>query len=147
MLRDHWLSLWTRLGGNPASAQRPFDRLTARYAEPHRHYHTLDHIACCLRELDVDLGAAAPHDKSAVEMAIWFHDAVYDPKAKDNEARSAELASTVLNVGGFGDAFIEKVSDLVMATAHVEAPADYDAQVLADMAPSILGENGNCFDQ
>ena len=147
MLRDQWLSLWTRLGGNPAAGQRPYDRLTARYAEPHRHYHTLEHIACCLRELGIDFGHEEPRDKNAVEMAIWFHDAIYDPKAKDNEARSAELASTVLNVGGFGDAFIEKVSDLVMATAHVEAPVDYDAQVLIDIDLSVLGQDERTFDE
>lgn len=67
-----------------------FARLTTAYSEPVRHYHTLAHITDSLYEFDRLIGLAeAPHE---IEMAIWFHDAVYDPKAHDNEERSAEWA-------------------------------------------------------
>jgi predicted metal-dependent HD superfamily phosphohydrolase len=146
MLRDHWLSLWTRLGGNPAQATRPYDRLVERYSEPHRHYHTLAHIQHCLEEFE----AARPVciDANAVEMAIWFHDAVYVPKAKDNEAQSAELARTVLNVGGFADGVIDEVARLVLVTAHVEEVMESDdASTLVDVDLSILGQSAQTFDE
>lgn len=69
--------------------------LTTLYNEPHRHYHNLNHVQYCLREVDTLLeDKVVDHDEAdALEVAIWFHDAVYDPKAKPgiNEKRSADL--------------------------------------------------------
>lgn len=66
--------------------------LAARYAEPHRAYHTARHIAEVLRWFDWVADRAGWADPADVYVAIAFHDAVYDPLAKDNEARSAALA-------------------------------------------------------
>ena len=63
-----------------------YERITAMYAEPHRHYHNRQHIADCLTEFDHVREVAVEPD--AVEFAIWFHDALYDPCAGDNEALS-----------------------------------------------------------
>ncbi|WP_298471238.1 hypothetical protein [uncultured Erythrobacter sp.] len=66
--------------------------LHRRHAEPQRHYHDWSHIEALLGHLD---GIASQlHDPQAVQYAILFHDAVYDPRAKDNERRSAELLIT-----------------------------------------------------
>jgi predicted metal-dependent HD superfamily phosphohydrolase len=81
-------------------------------------------------------------DSSAVQLAIWFHDAVYDPRAKDNEAKSAELAATLLHPLGVPAGTIDRVANLVKATAHLasaEAPAERDAAVLLDADLAILG--------
>src|SRR3954469_13468337 len=72
-----------------------FDALVARYGEPQRHYHTLAHIDACLGWLDWYRGSAKRPE--CVELALWFHDAVYDPRASDNERQSAELASEALH--------------------------------------------------
>ena len=66
--------------------------LAAAYAEPHRAYHTAAHIAEVLRWYDWVADEAGWHEPAAVYLAAVFHDAVYDPLAKDNEARSAALA-------------------------------------------------------
>ena len=63
-----------------------FDRLVAAYCEPHRKRHTLEHILECLREFDSARNIT--ENQNAVEMAIWFHDFVYDTSeelAKFNE--------------------------------------------------------------
>src|SRR5690242_14027091 len=68
------------------------DDLARRYSEPHRRYHTLAHVEELLALLrDFEL-----QDRDSVEAAVWFHDAIYDTRATDNEARSAELAATAL---------------------------------------------------
>jgi predicted metal-dependent HD superfamily phosphohydrolase len=97
----------------------------------------------CLSVLDRLRGACS--DPNAVEMAVWFHDAVYDPRAKDNEERSADLARQVLDVGGFRPAFIDRVTELVLTTRHDAPPVGKDAEVLADVDLAILGETEGAF--
>ncbi len=89
-LLDEWSALWRRLGA-AGDAEPVFLDLEARYSEEGRAYHNLAHIAHCLDELRCYPGGGV--DIGAVEFALWFHDAVYDPRAKDNEGRSAGLAS------------------------------------------------------
>ena len=69
--------------------------LRVRYAEPHRAYHTQAHVDAMLAGLQ-ELGEMIVHP-AAVELAIWYHDAVYDPAAADNEARSADLLRAELD--------------------------------------------------
>lgn len=145
MLFDQWAALWERAGSVRNRARYPYDRLVARYQEPHRHYHTLAHIQQCLLEFAA-IRDLADHADSA-EMAIWFHDAVYDPQAGDNERRSADLATVVLDVGGFPDAFIERVAELIMATRHAEAPTCNDAALVVEVDLTVLGQPEAAFDE
>jgi predicted metal-dependent HD superfamily phosphohydrolase len=62
-------------------------RLVARYSEPHRHYHTWSHVLSCLDARE----RIAPLAPLEVDVALWFHDAIYDPRAHDNEDKSAAL--------------------------------------------------------
>lgn len=145
MLFDQWVALWERAGSERIRARYPYDRLVARYQEPHRHYHTLAHVQHCLQEFAAVRGHAV--DPDAVEMALWFHDAVYDPRAKDNEERSAQLAAVVLDVGGFADGFVARVGQLVLSTSHAAASDDPDAALLADVDLAILGQPEAAFDE
>ena len=76
-----------------------------------------------------------------------FHDAVYDPRASDNEQRSAELAACCLEDAGLPDAFINSVRKLVMATKRHEAEPDSDEAVMVDVDLSILGQSARRFAQ
>jgi len=82
-----------------------------------------------------------------VELALWFHDAVYDPKAADNEERSAALAERCLLEGGIPDALTETVAKLVMATKHHEVNASADAGLMVDVDLSILGREEKRFSE
>ena len=119
-----------------ADAYPPFDRLAAAHAEPHRHYHTLEHVGEVLRVA----GRLSP--SPAVALAAWYHDAVYDPTRGDNEERSADLAARELAALGLDAATVGAVATLVRATAHLgagEPPADADARALLDADLAILG--------
>ena len=113
------------------------ERLAARYAEPARCYHTLAHVDALLRGL-----ASWKHlarEPETIVAAIWFHDAVYDPQRRDNEARSADLARTELADLGWPRTAVERVAALVLATAHHDAdPADSDAWLFLDLDLSVL---------
>src|ERR1700722_16002533 len=92
--QDRWVALCQSIGVNkPESGW--YDRLTKAYAEPQRFYHNRQHIIECLAEFDPARRFAV--DRNAVEFALGFHEAVYDPKAGDNEEQSAALAKECLN--------------------------------------------------
>jgi predicted metal-dependent HD superfamily phosphohydrolase len=139
-MQGQWVRLVAAFGVAPAEAYPPFDRLVAAYTAPDRHYHNLEHLGEMFRVA----GRLAAHtrDPLAVQLAVWFHDAVYDPRAKDNEGRSAALAGEELVALGVPAATVGAVQRLVLATAHLlgeELPAAPDAAVIIDADLAILG--------
>jgi predicted metal-dependent HD superfamily phosphohydrolase len=120
------------------------DAVLAAWAEPTRRYHGLDHLRDCLAELD---GAPADGaDRERVEAALWFHDAIYDPRAGDNEARSAEWARRALAALGIPSAVTDDVARLVELTRHTEPPTDSTGRLLCDIDLAILGREPAVFD-
>lgn len=123
--------------------------LAALYRAPDRHYHGLSHIEALL-SLAAEYRPALA-DPEAVEAAIWFHDAVYDSRAKDNEALSAALARERL-AGRTDTARLARVTAMIEATATHEVPAFddplavRDAALFLDMDLSILGAASDVFD-
>lgn len=118
--------------------------LVRRYAEPHRRYHTVDHLTEVLDHVG-ELAAEAD-DAEAVLLAAWFHDAVYDPSGDgggdiggDNEERSAELAERVLTEAGRPAETVAEVARLVRLTAtHDPAEGDRNGAVLCDADLAVL---------
>lgn len=134
---DRFRILWTALGaqGDPAPVAHD---LLARWSEPHRNYHTLAHLDACLSGLDAHGGLAT--DAVAVEAALWFHDAIYDPRAPDNEARSAALAVSVLRATRIANTTLARIERLILATrAHETDADDSDAALLLDLDLAVLG--------
>jgi len=141
--QEQWLATWRELGA--AAPAGLYEELMARYAEPHRHYHTARHLAECLTELTaVRADATRPAE---VELALWFHDAIYDTARHDNEQRSADWARSVVAQAGLDAGVGERVAALIMATRHDAIPADADAAVLVDVDLSILGAPPLRFDE
>jgi predicted metal-dependent HD superfamily phosphohydrolase len=113
--------------------------LVERYAEPHRRYHDLRHLAEVLDR--IDRLAAYADDRDAVELAGWFHDAIYDPHRSDNEEASARLAEELLPASGVPDVRVAAVARLVRLTAsHSPAADDADGAVLCDADLGVLAE-------
>src|SRR5207249_11551080 len=139
-LRPDWARLLAGYGVAPADAYPVFEVLARAYSAPDRHYHNLEHLTEVFR-VAARL-AALTDDTGPVRLAIWFHDAVYDSRAADNEARSAELAVQLLGPVGVPASVLERVGRLVRATAHMaddRPPGDRDTAVLLDADLAILG--------
>lgn len=143
-LEQRWSVLWQRLGAQ-GQASAVYNDLTLRYSEPHRAYHTLQHIGHCLDELEQVRDLASNPD--AVELALWYHDAVYDTKTKDSEERSAALAVEMARNASLSDNLGQSVANLIMATKHSATPSDPDVQLLVDIDLSILGQSEDRFDE
>jgi predicted metal-dependent HD superfamily phosphohydrolase len=143
-LESAWHALWTRLGahGDPATV---FADLARRYSEPQRAYHTLDHVSHCLAELRD--AQTPPASRDAIEFALWFHDAVYDPRAKDNEEASALLARHAARAAGLSESFTALAADLILATRHTAPPVSGEAQLTVDIDLAILGQPPARFDE
>ena len=141
---ERWSRFWSSLKAK-GSPEPVYRLLSDLYAEPQRAYHTLRHLTHCLDELE-DARHLVEHPND-VEMALWFHDAIYDPKAKDNEERSAELARRIAMEAGLPESFGKRISNHILATQHHGLPEGADAQLLVDIDLSILGRPRGEFDE
>ena len=145
--RVKWTELCASPTCRPQHAADVWTELTAAYAEPQRHYHTMDHIQALLA-LRV-AHAERFQDRGTVDLAIFLHDVIYDPKCSDNEARSADWARARLALLDCDGARIERIAHLVEMSRHDAAelatvdPAsdlalflDLDLSILAADAPT-----------
>ena len=139
-----WQSVWRQLGAADADSEL-FQRLIACYSEPHRKYHTTQHLQECFAHLDQV--ASLAERPAEVELALWFHDAIYNTRKSDNEQLSAEWARESALAGGLTNDQAERVFELVMATKHNALPVGRDAEVLVDVDLSILGAEAERFDE
>ena len=98
--------------------------LTRRYCEPQRHYHTLEHIANMLfRGRELELSEEQIY-------AIWYHDAIYNPRSDTNEEDSAALATDALLSIGWDEARTERVARMVLDTKMHEPTVPGSAEVI-----------------
>jgi predicted metal-dependent HD superfamily phosphohydrolase len=133
------LAAWTAAVGNEPAARVAFDEVVARHREPHRRYHGVRHVTWVLRHVR-ELAEHVPvADIDAIVVAAFFHDAVYDPRAADNEERSAQLAERVLEQLGWHAARRAVVGAMIRATAAHGATGDADTGVLLDADLAVLG--------
>jgi predicted metal-dependent HD superfamily phosphohydrolase len=121
------------------------EALLAAYGAPERRYHGLGHLRDCLARLDeTDTPDALERDR--IEAALWCHDVVYDPRAPDNEERSAAWARRALDALDVPSRHVAEIERLIRCTDHRTAPSDPAARLVCDIDLSILGRAPNEFD-
>lgn len=119
-----------------------YELLFKAYTESQRYYHTVQHLVECL-----DLFYQIKHlldDPEAVELAIWFHDVVYDPQSSDNEEKSAELMQQYC-ADFLSKNRLEKVFVWIVATKKHQATQELDLNFLLDIDLAILGSTPQRF--
>jgi predicted metal-dependent HD superfamily phosphohydrolase len=145
-LVDRWRRLWAEASCR-GDAEAAFADLIARYSEPHRAYHALGHLEQCFAALDtVEAVSTTYRSEIEVAFALWFHDAIYDTHAGDNEEQSARLAERALAAAGLAPATVARVAACVRVTAHAAEPAAPDEALMLDVDLCILGQPARAFD-
>ena len=174
-MKSRWLELARKFGIDDASAESVWFDLVAAYGADGRFYHNLTHVQHALH-IAVQLQEVAQLEKAnaeaqsrrekreknlprnlrkfaksvdiiAVQLAIWFHDVVYDPRRSDNEAQSAAYAERVLRLLGVPDEMLAKVSNLILATKGHEAPTpNANVFVILDADLAILSAPPDQYD-
>jgi predicted metal-dependent HD superfamily phosphohydrolase len=141
MMFREWIDLLQSCAVDSTLARETFADVAKHYAEPGRHYHSLDHIQNVLAT--VDSLASHAQNLNAVKLASWLHDVIYDSKAADNEERSAEYAERLCQTLSIPDGSV--VAALIRKTKTHDADGNADAQVLLDADLAILGASAAVY--
>lgn len=142
MTLDRWHRLMTQWRMPPNDDV--YSEIASAYAEPHRRYHTRHHIEDCLVQLDTAVDIADSIEE--VELALWFHDVIYEPISSKNELRSAEWARDFMSSNGVDDSRCDRVYSHILATRHGAESWSGDAALVLDIDLSILGRNPKEYD-
>jgi predicted metal-dependent HD superfamily phosphohydrolase len=138
---EWWAQAWRSLDLAPPDGL--LASLSSHLSDPSRHYHDRRHVADCLGWLDQTRHLA--EHPGEVALALWFHDAVYDPHQSDNEVRSADWARRALETAGAPPSTVARVEELIMATTHEHSAGSADARLLADIDLAVLGASPEKF--
>ncbi len=133
---------WRHFTGQQDASSLFLD-LEKHYSEPSRSYHNAQHICDCLEQLD--LASHLPSHAEEVEHALWFHDAIYDSRAKDNEERSAIWAKVELQQQGASELVIPRIVGMILATQHTRELITHNEKIIVDIDLSILGRVPEVF--
>ena len=137
-LQPIWNHLFTLVGIPVEAGSRLWQEIILRYNESQRAYHNLTHIAYCYQIAHPFLDMVP--DPIAVQLAIWFHDIIYNHRATDNEEQSACYAGAELIQVGVADNLVAEVQRLIRLTqTHQAEPDDGNAHLLLDADLAILG--------
>ena len=135
-LAERWQLLAQSLALGPSMHQSIWQKIQAAYSEPHRAYHNSSHIHYMFHAVDQLANGTVP---TAVSLAVWFHDLVYDPRRDDNETASAEQLRVCMD-GLVETAVLSHANRLILLTrTHEAGPDDLAAHLLLDADLSILG--------
>ena len=141
MPTDDHAELLARWNATLPRQQELGENLITRYSEPHRRYHSTEHLLRVLTMIDQ---LADDHDVFLVQLAAWFHDAVYaiPPGQVSNEEASARLALRELSRVGLEQEDLNQIARLVRLTeAHLPGPRDPEGELLCDADLAILASN------
>ena len=136
--QDYWALTAKQLSLDDDTTQNFYASLYHGYSEVQRHYHSIEHIVECLEHLH----QIKTHldDTLSVELAIWFHDVIYNPQANDNEQQSADYMLRMLeNV--LGSEQIAKIYAWILATKAHASTTDTDLAYLLDIDLAILASD------
>lgn len=133
------------LGSTSKNSELWYHKLEQLWSEKHRHYHTFQHLEECLEEL---YELEGDEERLAlIEVALWFHDAVYVPMASDNEERSSALAKEFLLACDASPSVIEFVCDMIIATKTHQGGGDPDIEIMVGLDLSIFARDAKRYDQ
>ncbi len=149
---NRWQQAWQRFGAAGDSIPDAGVDIMAAYRDPTRHYHGFKHLEAVLWYLDWaktammttgELALVMPDERvrmfGEIELALWYHDAVYDPRQKDNEERSRDWFLRDAQKFGLPEEVQDNVAHLIDLTAHHKNARSLPECIMADCDLSIFG--------
>lgn len=142
----NWSKLLKNFNISQTATEQTFNKIVESYSTPNRYYHDLEHINHVIEIIQL-LEKQTKYfgnkfEIKTVQLAAWFHDIIYDTKAKDNEEQSAEYAAKILSSLSIPSDVIKNVKKLILQTKnHYASTTDLNAQILLDADLAILGSN------
>ncbi|KAF6260265.1 hypothetical protein COO60DRAFT_1700389 [Scenedesmus sp. NREL 46B-D3] len=139
--RQRFLRTCELCGVSDSHRHTIWEAIVSHYSASNRHYHNLAHLMCMFDFIKrASKAGVTLVDPAAVDWAVWFHDIIYHPSSKSNEADSAELAGKLLLPAGVPAETVQKAQRIILATAdHHHLAGDADGDVVVDADLSILG--------
>ena len=140
-LRKKYLQALDGAEFDPDAVTEELSAIIRCYTEHHRHYHNLDHLMRLLSLCD-ELEIKDPR----IILAVFYHDTIYHPGSSKNEEESAALASESLSRLGVDLSRVDRVCEMILATAdHLKPTDDPLTQLFLDLDMSILGSTREEF--
>jgi predicted metal-dependent HD superfamily phosphohydrolase len=138
---DKALANWKQIS---TSSNSYFKSVISNYKDADRHYHSINHIGSMLDQLS--LFSLSKDDEAILILAIIFHDAIYNPIGKNNEVKSAELATQTIQEIGLPTKIIMEVSRLILLTEkHDSEKGDELGNIMLDLDLSIFSTSSALY--
>lgn len=143
-----WANVTECLGVPDDRRDRIWRLIERKYSEPHRFYHTMEHLDNMAEEF-ILLG----HTNIESVIAMMFHDAVYNPRLDDNELKSASMSDYIRKMLGLGWISGAIIGNLITATKLHEVHSHHSLKMQGDIATfldidlSILGQNKKLYER
>jgi len=145
-MRSMWLGLMSSLAVEEDESDELFADLVTHYDGDSRHYHNLEHIRNVLAA--VRRMQTQAQNPTAIQLAAWYHDIIYEIDATDNELRSAEYAKNVLGRTPIDDEMLDVVAEMIRATdISLDPPDDTDFRILLDADLATLASDYDYYDK
>lgn len=157
-LTARFIDLWQGMGCKHPDLAAAANALILRYEDPRRAYHNRTHLEDVLQKLDwaqtalhesgelQDLDPAARKRMfQTIELALWYHDAIYDAKAKNNEAKSRDLMKRDADRYHLPPAIVADAARLIELTAHHNRAEKLYECIMVDCDLAILGADKVAF--
>jgi len=145
-MKSRFIKLWEGIDAksNPITE---FNKLSLLYSKK-RYYHSISHIQMCLQELDYFKKLnKETYNFDLIELAIWYHDVIYDTRNTNSEERSAEYAVRVCNKAKLSATAITKVKKLILSTKFKNKSENKNERLLQDIDICIFGQSKKIFDE
>ncbi|MCP4136251.1 MAG: hypothetical protein GY754_35100 [bacterium] len=140
ILKTQWIELCSNYTSDSHTIYRIYDEIVEEHSAKGRHYHTLEHISAMLTL--VSEFSERVSNYNSLRFAIWYHDIVYNPFKKDNEALSAEKAKDHAGLLRLPEEMKHAIVSLILCTAGhtlVKEEDDFDTRLMVDSDLAILG--------
>jgi len=113
-----------------------WNEIAEKYSSSKRYYHNLNHINELVSLLNIYKSSIC--DLEIVQLAIFYHDVIYNAIKKDNEFKSAIFCKKHLEKTSLPKEKLEKCYNYILATKNHETNNENDLNYLLDFDLSIL---------